>query len=347
MRRQNGAQKRAISRQPVCVLPFLVIPMTNGAMRVLTDDRALALTFFPDARADCGAVDRHLHPFERALIEALGGTGWACELRVDEPFWWTVVVRSFSAVSQFDALDRVLGAATTLPGPVACVALSGNHFHGQRGRAWAAARGNLHMSAAVPVRLHAEHVGVGLSMLPAVAAVDAIADVTDGAVVPGIKWVNDILIGERKVGGVLTAAHSTGRAIDDVVWGIGINVEVAPPITATPVVRATTSLRAQTCGAGVTVERVFRALLASIARRHAQLKCDGGRALLPAYRNRSVVIGRPVQVWKESACLPDDPGRWGLPFAEGVVADIGDDLSLRLHDQALPVTDGRLALRAQ
>jgi BirA family transcriptional regulator, biotin operon repressor / biotin---[acetyl-CoA-carboxylase] ligase len=317
-------------------------------MRVLTDDPTLAVPFFPAAASsNVWQRRRHLSPFDRALVDAFGGApAWSLDLRPGDSLWSTIVVLSTTNVSQFDTLDRLIGGGTILDGPVACIALVGERFHGQRGRPWAAARGNLHVSVAVPIALDAAYAGVGLSMLPAVAALDAIAATTGGATVPAIKWVNDIVIGERKVGGVLTAAHSTGRTIDDVVWGIGINIAVAPEIVATPFVRATSCLHAERGGESVTVEHLFWALLAAIARRHGHLARSGSRELFEAYRRRSLVVGREVQVWEESACTGDDPAEWGAPLAEGVVADIADNLSLRLKGQPTPVTKGRLALRA-
>lgn len=317
-------------------------------MRVLTDDPALVAAFFPSAQAhQCQRTGGlSLPPLDRALIEAFGGRpSWSADLCPRDPFWSTIFVSSCADVSQFDTLDRMTRDQLILSGPVACVASAGEGFHGQRGRSWVAVPGNLHVSVAVPLGLDAAVAGVGLSMLPAMAALDAIAETSGGAILPAIKWVNDIVIADRKLGGLLTAAHTTNRTIDDVVWGFGINVEVAPQIAATPFVHATTCLRAERGGGSVTVARLFRALLTAIAGRRAQLARSGSRELFSAYRSRSVVVGRDVQVWDESACAPEDPAEWGPPLAEGVVADIADDLSLRLEGQSTPVTRGRLAMR--
>jgi biotin-[acetyl-CoA-carboxylase] ligase BirA-like protein len=314
-------------------------------MRVLTDDPAAAATFLPDVPLHGWQRDR-LEPCEASLAAALGGTAvWSQDVPEVHPFWATIVVSSVTEVSQFDALDALIARGSLARAPVVCAAISGERFHGQRGRQWAGARGNLHVSVAVPIGLDAANVGVALSMLPAVAAVDAIAETTGDSIRAAIKWVNDIVIGDRKAGGVLTTAHTTGRTIDDVVWGVGINVDVVPAILPTPFVRGATSLRAE-AGAAVDVSRLLWALLAAIARRHAELTHEGPQPLASAYRRGSVVIGREVQVWEESACADDDPAQWGPPFAEGVVADIADDLSLRLDGHLLPVTRGRLALRA-
>jgi BirA family biotin operon repressor/biotin-[acetyl-CoA-carboxylase] ligase len=184
-------------------------------------------------------------------------------------------------------------------------------------------------------------------MLPAVAAVDAIVSASQAAVRPGIKWVNDVVIGERKIGGVLTAAHTTEGRIDDVVWGVGINVRVAPRIAPTPFVPATTCLRAEPGGADVTLARLFWKLLDAVASRYTELARSGPAPLFSAYRQHSTVVGRAVQVWEESACVDPDPAHWGPPAAEGIVSDIVHDLSLRLDGQHNLITRGRLALRAQ
>ncbi len=64
-----------------------------------------------------------------------------------------------------------------------------------------------------------------VTMAAAVAVSRAIEELTD--VKTGIKWVNDIFIGDKKVCGILTEASSnleTGR-IENVVVGIGINIK--------------------------------------------------------------------------------------------------------------------------
>ncbi len=40
------------------------------------------------------------------------------------------------------------------------------------------------------------------------------------------KWPNDLLVGEAKVGGILTEAQVTGDLLDYVVLGLGVNLEV-------------------------------------------------------------------------------------------------------------------------
>jgi biotin-[acetyl-CoA-carboxylase] ligase BirA-like protein len=314
-------------------------------MRVLTDHPAAAATVIPEARPEQWHEVADLPPALRRLIDAMEGRPrWTRVIEPGSSFWSTIVVLSDSNISQFDALVRLLGSGCVLNGPVAALALTGSRFHGQRGRTWMASLGNLHVSLAVPTAMDADFVGAGLSMLPAVAGVEAIMEATDDVITPRIKWVNDIVVGDRKVGGVLTAAHSMNRRIENVIWGIGINVEANPAVPPNPFVPATTCLRAEPGGDEVTMSRLFWTLLDAVATRHTELLRTGVSPLFAEYCKHSLVVGQPVRIWDESACAEADPAQWAPPLAEGVVSEIARDLSLRLEGRRDVVTRGRLAL---
>jgi BirA family biotin operon repressor/biotin-[acetyl-CoA-carboxylase] ligase len=282
---------------------------------------------------------------ERALWAALGGgaEAWVGRgLDAARPGFWSLLLAVAHAPdSQFDVLRRLLAGGLVLPGPVACLALSGRRFHGHHGREWVAAAGNLHLSAALDAGGLAAGNGVALTMLPAVAAVEGITEASGGTSRPGIKWVNDVLIAGRKVAGVLAATRSSGDRITEVVLGIGVNVAAAPEVRLTPFVPAVGSL----AGAGVEVSLadVLAAILGAVAARFQQLRAEGPGALHEAYRRYSVVIGREVCIWDDVPGGEPDPARTP-PRARGVVRDIGPDLSLHLEGRAEPVREGRLAI---
>lgn len=305
-------------------------------MRLLTDDPSLASAFVPTALPGGWQRAATESPNVRMLVDALGGQAvWSQGVPGEHGFWSSIALISHSTGSQFDALDALLRDRWVLDGPTAALAIEGTGFRGQHGRRWEAARGNLHLSAAVPVGLDVAHLGAALSMLPAVAAVEAIVNASGGAVRPGIKWVNDVFIDDRKVGGVLTAAHTTAHRVDVVVWGVGINVEVAPPVAPTPFVPATTCLRACPGGGDVTVPKLFQALLDAMAARYVELVRAGWAPVYAAYRRHSMMLGRAVRVWDELS---------GALMAEGVVADVASDLRLRLDGHTDLVDKGRLEL---
>jgi len=280
-----------------------------------------------------------------SLWQVLGGGG-ACCGRVARSgpgdFWSCALVKNEAPASQFDVLRGQLAEGLTLPGPVACLALTGQGFHGHRGRTWQVEAGNLHLSLALAPAVPAAGLGLGLTMLPAVAVVDAIQAI-NGRLRPQIKWVNDILVDGRKVAGVLTATQTLGERLQYVVLGIGLNLARTPPVDVTPFVPAVGCLREFPGGEDLTLPQLFWAVLDAVAARYRQLLRDGPGPMAQAYGDVSLVLGRRVRIWAEGSQAGADPAGWPEPLAVGRVAAIGPDLRLHLEGRAEPVDRGRLA----
>jgi BirA family biotin operon repressor/biotin-[acetyl-CoA-carboxylase] ligase len=102
----------------------------------------------------------------------------------------------------------------------------------------------------------------------------------------GIKWPNDVLVGGRKVAGVLL--EGDGEAV---VCGVGVNVAQQPsdlPVQ-TPV--AATSLLLET-GKAFDRATVLATLLDTLERRYDAWRHDGVEPLLPALEARNALRGR-------------------------------------------------------
>jgi BirA family transcriptional regulator, biotin operon repressor / biotin---[acetyl-CoA-carboxylase] ligase len=144
-------------------------------------------------------------------------------------------------------------------------------------------------------------VGVGVGDVPAatwgwlplasgVAVVDAVAEITSFKA--GLKWPNDVLVGERKLAGILAEVARQSA----IVVGIGLNVTLTPDEAGDPV--ATSLL-------GLGVDEPDRTILArhlllELGRRVAQWR-SGDAELIADYRSHSLTIGSPVR-----AILPGD-----------------------------------------
>ena len=147
-----------------------------------------------------------------------------------------------------------------------------------------------------------------LSLLPlaaGLAAADAIHAVTGTTI--DLRWPNDLLIGERKTGGILVESRLDGDALDFAVVGIGINVHQRSfhPALATPA----TSL-ARACGRPVSRQALLVALLKSLEH-EAHIVCDEESAkMLPArIEQRSTWLrGRRVEVHGPQACTGTTAG---------------------------------------
>lgn len=252
-----------------------------------------------------------------------------------------VIVMGYAPRSQYDALHAAAGAGVHLDEPVACLALGGRGFHGQRGRRWVVAPGNLFLTVGAAPYAPVSEIVPALTALPAVAVVDSVRAL--GGTNAGIKWVNDILLNDAKIAGVLAATHVQGTRVDNVVFGVGVNVVSAPAVAPTPFVPQSSSLLRQ--GVKTDLPTFFWAMLDALASRYNELLVSQSHGtLLAAYRRASVVVGRRVRLWSEEIDLTGDPVDWPLPLASGLVEAIGPDLSLRLSGQPEPIRRGRLAL---
>jgi BirA family biotin operon repressor/biotin-[acetyl-CoA-carboxylase] ligase len=63
-----------------------------------------------------------------------------------------------------------------------------------------------------------------LTMCLGLGAVEGIADIT--GLHAGLKWPNDVLVGERKLGGMLTELSTKAARLDYAVLGLGLNVNI-------------------------------------------------------------------------------------------------------------------------
>lgn len=129
-----------------------------------------------------------------------------------------------STPSTMDLLHRL--AEEGAPAGTAVVAAEQTAGRGSRGRPWHSARGGLWLSVLLrPVR-------AGVELLSLRAGL-AIAEALD-RLGPGIalKWPNDLMWHERKLGGVLCEARWAGSTPAWVVIGVGLNVRnpIAPEL---------------------------------------------------------------------------------------------------------------------
>lgn len=173
------------------------------------------------------------------------------------------------------------------------VAESQTAGRGRMGRTWVSEPGAaLTFSVLLrPVPVPAARRG-WLPLLTGVAVASAVRDVSGVAAV--LKWPNDVLVGSRKLAGILAE-----QAGDLVVIGIGLNV--ATSLDALPSSRGglpATSLLVE--GASVSREAVLAGILRELERRYVAFRDDpspGGRGdLLAEYRGLCDTLGRSVRV---------------------------------------------------
>ncbi len=126
-----------------------------------------------------------------------------------------------------------------------------------------------------------------------VAAADACAAVAGVEV--GLKWPNDLIVGERKLAGVLAESSVRGASVDALVIGIGMNVNWPSPLPE-ELGEVAVALN-QLAGGDVDRVELAAALVVGFEGELSALAENGGGALLlERYRRQSATLGRRVRV---------------------------------------------------
>ena len=274
-----------------------------------------------------------LGSWERRILRSMGDRSptWG----VAGPGRWTI--RRFETI---DSTNRWVLEAARAGAPEGLVAVAEHQEagRGRRGRSWDAPPGSSLLvsvllrpgswdggswgGAITPDRLHLLTMATGLALLDAVGAVAGV----DAA----LKWPNDLVVGERKLAGVLAEAEVSGTGeVRAVVLGVGCNVtqRAFPGDLA-----ATATSCAMEAGHKVDREALLGSFLDALARRLGALDSVARDA-----RARLATLGRAVRVdlghdVVEGTAVGVDPqGRLEVERPDGsrVAVAVGDVVHVR------------------
>jgi len=214
----------------------------------------------------------------------------------------------YGEVDSTNAKLRALARRGAADGTVV-LAESQTAARGRRGAAWFSPPGvNVYASVLFRPAIAARELGV-FTFVASLAMADA---VKDHGGVPAIKWPNDVLVNGRKIGGALVEATLRGDAVDHVIVGIGVNLNVEPAdlrAALGPAGRFATSL-AEECGHSIDRNAFTVSYLNHLERWVATWRTEGAAEILAAWRGRDILTGRRVEIRGS-----------GVPF-EGRVLDV-------------------------
>ena len=185
---------------------------------------------------------------------------------------------------------------------------------GRLGRRWLAPKGSsLLMSLLFRPPLTPHQAG-RLTMICSLAIADAIEEVT--GLRTGLKWPNDILLGGRKAGGILTELGTTGERLDYAIVGVGLNVNL--DVAQFPEIAPTATSLSRELGQEVPRLELLWAILAEIEERYLRLRAEqpphaGGYLPHEEWAARLVTLHQQVRVTTPQGVLEG--------WAEGVDAD--------------------------
>ncbi len=255
-----------------------------------------------------------------------------------EGIWRYLLIVEKAPVSQYDIVIDLCQQNVELPHGTLCLAGSGEKFHGLRNRGWAALPGNLHLTVHLRPDLMMAQTGIGFTILSAVSVVDAIDRIPGLNGRAMIKWVNDIFIDDGKLSGFLTHTTSIDGMVTSAVIGIGLNVEATPEIEPDKFISKAVSLNDLVENGSICSQKTaFEYLIDTLDENYRKLSGGEMPFLLEKYRNRSLILGREVEI------VPDSPHNSDEEAIRGRVVEIGQNLELFLEGHKFPITHGRLA----
>jgi BirA family biotin operon repressor/biotin-[acetyl-CoA-carboxylase] ligase len=241
-----------------------------------------------------------------ALQASLAGRRIGCRLHCEE----TV-----------DSTNRIALELAQAGAPEGTVVLAARQTagRGRMQRSWQSPPGcNLYLSIVLRPKIPQQEASQ-ITLMTGLAAVEAVSEACpEGRV--GIKWPNDILIGGRKVCGILAEARTDRGKIDSVVVGIGLNVNMEKADFDPSHRETATSLREET-GRNHSREDLFLSLCGRFEGWYEILERNGFAAVREGWLARAEMTGKRIRVL------------FGDEMREGMFAGIDRDGALLIADE--------------
>lgn len=160
---------------------------------------------------------------------------------------------------------------------------------GRHGRTWVSAKGaGLNFSIVLRPELETRFLPL-ITLMTGIAVADTLSEF---AIEPDIKWVNDILVNEKKICGILAETVETARGLS-IIAGIGINLK---PSNFSPEIAETSTSVAEEIGPAIP-EEILAALTRYLNYFYEILSGEGGPAAIIRewQRRSSYFMGKNVR----------------------------------------------------
>ncbi len=192
------------------------------------------------------------------------------------------------------AKDQLLSCTSSVTVVIAEIQ---EHGKGRHDRSWHSPRGGIFMSIAISEDLiKGNHPLMGI--LAGCATASAIRDLFGLSV--HLKWPNDLLVNELKIGGILSELVTKGGEIIGVVIGIGVNQNIAIKDLPTELRGISTSIINE-LGHNTSVEQLAAKIINSIDSRFDTFYAESSfNAIISEWKQLGATIGKRVSVYPSS-----------------------------------------------
>jgi len=197
----------------------------------------------------------------------------------------------YESIGSTNTRAKEIGKAGGEEGTVV-VAEEQTEGRGRLGRQWLSPPGaNLLFSVMLRPALRADELFV-LTVSLALAAAESIE--AGSGVGCQIKWPNDLYVGRKKLGGILTEFVANGKDVESVVVGLGVNVNWRPQDDPGEGYQATSLL--EETGKQVRREWLLVDLLNRFENYYERISRKETREIFEMWNNRSLLFGRWVEI---------------------------------------------------
>jgi len=241
------------------------------------------------------------------VIEAVPSKGYSLKsapdlaqdyllMQVMGDLWKDVIVHD-SIESTNDLAMSLATQGGIAPGTV-LVADHQTRGKGRLGRTWESPAGkNIYLSLVIRPELEPRDATM-LTVLAAVAGAEAMRRSCNIPV--AIKWPNDLVIADKKLGGILTEVRADPDRVALAVIGIGINVNMDRKGLPEPIRDIATSVRMET-GKNQPRNVIIIELLKQFELWYNVLRKEGKKPLLDVWRKNSSTLDRKVIIFMQGA----------------------------------------------
>jgi BirA family biotin operon repressor/biotin-[acetyl-CoA-carboxylase] ligase len=219
-------------------------------------------------------------------------------MQIKSDLWKDIIV--YDSVESTNDLAMSLATRGVIAPGTVLVADRQTKGKGRLGRTWESPAGaNSYISLLIRPVLEPRDTTM-LTVLSAVAGALALRRLCSLPI--SIKWPNDLVISNRKLGGILTEVRADPDRVALAVIGMGINVNMYGRDLPESIRDIATSVRMETKKIHPRNEIIIQ-LLREFEHWYSILKKEGKKPLLDAWRNNSSTLGRKVNVVMQDISL--------------------------------------------
>lgn len=201
-------------------------------------------------------------------------------------------IEHYSEVSSTQDIAAELARSGAAEGTLVIAEMQKNG-RGRKGRKWVSLpEGGIYFSLILRPNLTPSQ-AMQIPLIAGVALTKAIKATV--SLQPMIKWPNDIIVGQKKVGGILTEMNSEIDVVNHIVLGIGLNVNIPSLLFAEQTAGIATSLIDE-CGAYTSRANLIQCFLKEFEMIYPKFLASGFSSVRDEWKALNNTIGSRVRI---------------------------------------------------